>query len=168
MKFHTDLTRQDIFLARTFLFFRPGFNLWVAVAVAIVIPGLNSNELLTAGGLGTAVFILLCLLTFAFYSVVALTFSAFELWVTTAPKRGLLGKHDLSLTPEGLVEQTSFNRTVHPWPSVDCLLHRPGMTLVRAGAGWHLIPQRAIAANEEGAVFVRELEAKIIGMRHET
>jgi hypothetical protein len=161
MELQTHLTRADILLARAAMALRPGFLFWLNCMIALAMPGYLSPELLTAGGISWFVFAVLVLLVFFFMTMLGIIVGAVELALARRGLQGVLGAHVLRLTDEGLVEETEFNRTVHSWQNVDRLIRFAGLTLVRAGSGWHLIPRRALSHNPNGKEFMRALEKHI-------
>lgn len=77
-------------------------------------------------------------------------------------RRGVLGEHVFTLTEEGLVEETAFNRSVHTWQSLDRVVQLFGYVLVRiAGNQWHVFPKRAFANGAEQQAFKTELQRRI-------
>lgn len=160
MELHTDVTSADIVLARVAMALRPSFVFWFNWAIALAMPAILSPELLKAGGFALFVFALLVLLVFCFMTLIGLVVGAIEVVMAKKSARGVLGHHVLRLTEEGLVEETEFNRTIHPWHSVDRIVRFAGLTLVRAGAGWHVIPKRALRS-QDGEAFMRALREHV-------
>ena len=161
MELHTHLTRADIFVARTALILRPSFPFWLNWAIALLMPAYLSTDLLSGGAFGLCIFALLVLLVFCFLTLVALVVGAIEVAVARKSARGIVGTHVLRVTDEGLVEETEFNRNLHPWHCVDRIVRFAGFTLVRAGAGWQVIPKRALNKSPDGEAFMSALRERM-------
>jgi hypothetical protein len=101
-----------------------------------------------------------CLVTSAYFFIILsifLLFTTLELWTMRAYKQGILGEHKITIAEEGLEEVTEYNRTVHPWHSVEKPIQRFGLIMVRAGAGWHIFPRRIFATQDSLNAFISTL-----------
>lgn len=77
--------------------------------------------------------------------------------------RGLVGRHVLEITEQGLVERTDFNETLHRWPSVCRILHLWGYLYIYVSdTNSHQIPKRCFSAAELGS-FEAELRQRMGG-----
>jgi YcxB-like protein len=78
-------------------------------------------------------------------------------FVTT---RGVLGEHALEITPQGLIERTAVNETLHKWTSVSRIFSQCGYLYIYVGElKCHIVPKRGFPENEISD-FERDLRAR--------
>jgi hypothetical protein len=80
----------------------------------------------------------------AFFQVVLGLANAF------IPKhRGVVGRHVLEITEQGLVERTDCNETLHRWPSICRILSLWGYVYIYVGdSNSHQVPKRCFSPSE--------------------
>jgi hypothetical protein len=75
-------------------------------------------------------------------------------------QRGVVGKHVLQITEQGLVESTDFNESLHKWPSVCRILSLWGYLYIYVSdMNTHQVPKRYFSP-QEIADFEGELRAR--------
>ena len=142
MQLATFVRKRDFLLFRLSALVFPGFYFWF--------------NLLCAGLLAWNVYLydqptilvpVACLFYFGvawlLLVVVNMIVAFVEVALVSSLHRGVLGQHRFTVGPDGLLEETNFNRTLHAWSSVDGTRRILGALLLRAGAGWHIFPSNA-------------------------
>jgi hypothetical protein len=151
MQLATNVRRRDFLIFRLSSLVCPGFFFWLQVVFALLLVWLAYGGAEPSGPMfvgATLYFIGAWVFLLAGTMLVAVL----EVLFITALKKGVLGEHRFELTSEGLLEETSVNRTLHAWSSVDGSRKLMGALIVRAGAGWHIFPRACFSAS-----FSREI-----------
>ena len=66
-------------------------------------------------------------------------------------QRGVVGRHTLEITEQGLVERTEFNETLHKWPSICRVRSLCGYLYIYVSdMNSHQVPKRCLPAQEIG------------------
>ena len=77
------------------------------------------------------------------------------------PDRGLLGRHRVVLSDEGVVESTTVNETRTSWAGVDRVEQNPDYIFIYvSAAGAHVIPKRAFADRQGADDFYRLAQSR--------
>ena len=142
MQITTHVRRRDFVIFRLSSLVCPGFFFWLNVAVSLYVVWIlfQGVELTAIGSIWAVVALVVVWLLLLCLNVVV---AMLESLLIPSLKRGVLGEHRFSLTDEGLLEETSFNRTLHSWDSVEGIRKLFGALMLRAGAGWHIFPRTA-------------------------
>lgn len=158
MQIVTNITRFDLVRSRLVLVLAPGFYLYLFLCLAVWMTYLDMPYDLRFGWVVALGFCVLTAWNFAIVLLIFVAFTLIEIWIMPGYRRGVLGEHRLAITEEGLEEATDFNRTVHPWHSIDKVWERFGLLLVCVGPGWHIIPRRTFASKEARSAFIGALQ----------
>lgn len=91
-----------------------------------------------------------------FMGIMMMGMMAIMVW--SRKHRGFLGEHELEIRPEGLVERTDVNETLHRWSG----FHKVAMTgrylyIYVTDNNVHIVPRRCFPAEQELRSFVEEL-----------
>jgi len=80
---------------------------------------------------------------------------------SSIPKyRGLIGRHHLEITEQGLVERTDYNETLHRWPSIGRIVTLWGYVYIYVSdSNLHQVPRRYFQPSEIDS-FVAELRRR--------
>jgi hypothetical protein len=63
--------------------------------------------------------------------------------------RGVVGRHILELTEQGLIERTDYNETLHRWPSISRVLSLGGYLYIYVSdTNSHQVPKRCFSPQE--------------------
>jgi hypothetical protein len=74
--------------------------------------------------------------------------------------RGVLGRHYMEITDQGLIERTEFNDTVHRWPAIRRIISMGGYLFIYVSDNnSHQIPKRCFSP-QEFASFEADLRAR--------
>ncbi len=161
-----ELTRWDLFansmtvilrnrILQVFVIVAFIFNGWVTLA-----PGLLTRPIFYTALAGIIFliefggFLALCMCVFGLASSFLLR------------QRGLVGKHVLRITDQGLVESTDFNESLHKWPSVCRILSLWGYLYIYVSdMNTHQVPKRCFSPQEiadfEAALRAHAKQARI-------
>lgn len=155
-----ELTRLDVFLASLTLLLRQ----WILAAWlgALFLFDLGARVLLRRGYetlpeiiVEVSVKFFWILLAIQVWIVLCGIFGAF-----VSRRKGVICEHTLGIRPEGLIERTQTNETLHPWTTVRSVTSLFGYVFIYVG--WfnaHIVPKRRVAADVlEG--FVAEVRVK--------
>lgn len=119
---------------------------------------LLSNGCMSFGWTGLSVW---TLLVFALISiatllfVVLLTGIAVLLGVSARRNRAVLTKHTITLSPEGVIETTAFNRNQIYWRGVDRIVDAAGFVCLHPGQfSAYIIPGSAFATTDARRAFI--------------
>jgi len=155
-----EVTRWDMFVNSMTIFLRNRI-LQVSVLLGLILNGCVwlGPRLLTGSYLQLVSAGLIFLI--GYFGFLAVCMSAFGLATAFLLKqRGVVGKHSLEITDQGLVERTDYNETMHKWPSVCRIMSICGYLFIYVGdMNSHQVPKRCFSP-EEIANFEAELRAR--------
>jgi hypothetical protein len=144
-----ELTRWDLFANYMTVIFRNRI-LQVFVIVALIFNGwvTLAPGLLTRPISYTVLAGIIFLIVFG--GLLALCMGALGLATSFLLKqRGLVGKHVLRISDQGLVESTEFNESLHKWPSVCRILSLWGYLYIYVSdMNTHQVPKRCFSPKE--------------------
>ena len=84
------------------------------------------------------------------------TFNAFYLY--SRDNNRVLTKHTVSITDEGLFEESPFNKSLHYWPGIVRVVERAALLAIYITPhAAHIIPPRAFDSPSQRQEFKREL-----------
>jgi hypothetical protein len=140
-----ELTRGDLFINSMTVTLRNRM-LQIILALAFLInaalvlgPQIGKSPLwqLAFTAVGLVIGISLTVLFFQGIMAVAIAF--------LMKQSGVVGRHTLTITPEGLRETTDFNDTIHRWPSILRLMSLFGSLYIYVGdQNSHQVPRRNV------------------------
>jgi YcxB-like protein len=79
-----------------------------------------------------------------------------QLFTDERPDRGVLGRHRVVLSDDGVLESTAVNQSSHAWAGVDRVEESADHIFIYTSvAAAHVIPKRAFRDPEEAEAFLR-------------
>jgi|Deesub1362A_J573_1020465.scaffolds.fasta_scaffold31039_1 hypothetical protein len=73
--------------------------------------------------------------------------------------KGAIGRHRLTITPEGVIEKTDFNETKTAWSSVEKIaVTENGIYIYMSSIAAYIVPKRAFSSKEAFNEFVQTLK----------
>lgn len=126
---------------------------------------LDGTFLESLSGWGTIATAAVIGVLFHYLIIQAVNLILVSLWVVCTPRlrQGVLGEHEFELKPEGLVEKTAFNETLHAWNALDRPKSFGSLIMLPAGPGrWHIIPRRSFSSRGEERLFLNEVEGRLV------
>ena len=156
-----EITRRDIFVNWMTVIFRNRI-LQIFVLVVLVFNG----WLILAPGLGRHSLVRLvieavsCLI--GFVGILAFFQCILGLANAYIPKhRGVVGRHIIEITEQGLIERTDCNETLHRWPSICRILSLGGYLYIYVSdTNSHQVPKRCFTRQEIES-FEADLRSRI-------
>jgi|ERR1700726_881176 len=160
MEVQADIERKDLVALSLYLFPRHRSN-WILLGVLIIgifVFIMVLRKPTSTYNIGAA----------AFASVVGglggllagYAFSLLRMLLTLGRRSGVLGKHDYSLTEEGLREVTEVNDSLQKWNGIQDIIALPRYIFFRInGYLFHVIPRRAFASEEQFYAFTEKARA---------
>lgn len=158
MQLTTNVRRRDFLVFRLSTHVCPGFFFWLNIAVAVLVtwmfyPGPPFSVPMLVGAS------VLCLSVWLFLVAFSMVIAVLEVLLIPSLRRGIVGEHRFQLTEEGLLEETSVNRTLHAWSSVDGTRQILGALMLRAGPGWHIFPRTTFCRRQARQEFLATIDS---------
>jgi hypothetical protein len=95
-----------------------------------------------------------------------LQFSFNVIYLFSRKNHGVLTEHVIELHPDGLLEETKFNKSLFYWPGIVKAVSRPGFIGVYVTPHIaHIIPNRAFSSPSERSEFLAQVRGKIDAKR---
>lgn len=150
-----DLTRRNLFMGFMTVILRSRilqvFILAVVVCceILLIVSGLGSRSLSNTIILATLYFVVACV-------AILLSQAAMSAALAFLPKeRGVLGRHTLEITEQGLLERSEFNESLHKWPAICRILSLCGYLYIYVSYGvYYQVPKRSLSSQELAAFEV--------------
>lgn len=96
------------------------------------------------------------------FTVMALFQVAFQfLWMLLNKNRGVLGRHEIEIRDEGLIERTDVNESTHRWSGFHKVKRtRKFLFIFVTDNIVHYVPVRSFPSNEDAIRFQNEIEKR--------
>ena len=154
------LTRGDLFFGYLTIIFRNRliqvFILaLIVISIAVLIALDPDRHSLSGKAILAGEYIVLYLLVLTVFHLI------FSFLMAFVPKQlGLVGKHSLEITRDGLIERTEFNETRHKWLAI-CRVRSIGghLFIYVSDSVYHQVPKRELSP-EELAAFLTGIHSR--------
>lgn len=88
------------------------------------------------------------------------------IYLFSRKNHSVLTDHVIELQPDGLLEETKFNRSLFYWPGIVKAVSRPGFVAVYVTPHLaHIVPNRAFTDTSERMEFLAHIQGKINASR---
>jgi len=154
LKITVHLTRFDLIALQWQLLFRLRANLYFMLAMWIFffIMPLAKAESFSIGSIGIAAFV--ALLGAAAGMLVALAINAIYVLMSPLENKGILGRHDISLSPTEFREITDVNDSSYRWTGIPRVVALPRCLVVQVTyCAAYPVPRRAFDSEQEFKAF---------------